>query len=146
VLSYEKEVLKEEKICYEKQKEIENLESKLHKCNHIIMRLPTLKEIENKEKEIHFLKLEVEFLKDEIKHLETLLKEGVHFSSLNATISYETLSSFGLFLKELNLCVQDFNELATICIDLYHGKDIDVNTLLGYSADVSCKFFNFFLV
>lgn len=125
------------------EKEINESKEKLANEMNLVKSLEI--KLSNKEKEL--LKTE-ESVKKISAQNQTLLEEKINLSeklsTLNAAMSPETLKYLFSLFKELNLCVKDLNELVTICIDFYHGKQIDVNYLLGYSKDVSCESFYLF--
>lgn len=65
-------------------------------------------------------------LKDKIKAFETVL-------------SADSLKLLKLMFKELNNSTFDLDLLVTNCVDIYHGKSIDICSLLGTANQNSCK-------
>ncbi|CAF0930059.1 unnamed protein product [Brachionus calyciflorus] len=58
-------------------------------------------------------------------------------NSLEAALSADALKLLKALFKELNLTIKDLNLIVTNCIDIYHGNQVDICSLLGTAKQCS---------
>lgn len=111
-------------------------------------------ELEEKEKNFSILKQEVDLKEENLVETNKKIKElnwqkknleqensilNEKINSLETALSSETLKLIKILFKELNLTIKDLDVLVASCIDIYHGNQIDICSLLGTAKQCSGK-------
>ena len=61
-------------------------------------------------------------------------------SSLQALMSRDTVKNLEEVFDEITLCSKDLELLVKCCNDIYDGKEVDVERLLGYTDTYNGSF------
>lgn len=90
------------------------------------------KEVESKEKVITDLHVTInQFINEKQALFDENLTLKDKLNGLETVMNADLKKMLQLLFKELNYCTIDLDELVNNCVDIYSGKQVDLNSLLG---------------